>query len=355
MTGSLTAQVTLRRNEFQLDAELEVHNQGITALFGPSGSGKTTLLRALAGLENCSGKISIGNNVWQDERTCLPAHERRSGYVFQEASLFEHLSVRGNLDYAFTRASTANRLIAYADAVALLDLGSLLQRPAALLSGGERQRVAIARALLSNPAILLLDEPLASLDAARKRELLPFLEKLNSNINIPIIYVSHSPDEVARLADRLILMNAGRVTAAGAINEILTRFDLPIVLDSDAAVVIDATPGGYDSEFDLTALSFSGGTLWAPGNLERENKNVRVRVLARDVSLTLEQQSGTSILNILPATVTDLMTDTSAQTLVRLDVAGAPLMARITRKSATTLQLTTGKQVFAQIKTIALL
>jgi molybdate transport system ATP-binding protein len=355
MTTKLTARLKLSQDAFNLDVELEVHNQGITALFGPSGAGKTTLLRALAGLESCTGHISIGNQTWLNEHSCLPAHQRRSGYVFQEASLFDHLTVHGNLDYAFSRAASNNRLISYDDAVSLLDLGGLLQRPAAKLSGGERKRVAIARALLSNPAILLLDEPLASLDTARKAELLPFLEKLNDSINIPIIYVSHSPEEVARLAHQLILMDAGRITAAGPINEILTRFDLPIVLENDAAVVIDATPGYYDDEYDLTELIFVGGRLWAPGKLQHKNDKVRVRVLARDVSLTLEQQTDTSILNIIPATVTDLMADASAQTLVRLDVAGTPLMARITRKSAAALELKPGKQLYSQIKTIALL
>ena len=338
-----------------VDFTTRIKRGEVVVVIGPSGSGKTTLLRALAGLENCNGQITIGNETWLDKQTCLPAHQRRSGFVFQEPSLFAHLTVRGNLEYASSRANSGKELISFADAVTLLKLEGLMTRSAAKLSGGEQQRVAIARALLSNPAILLLDEPLASLDVSSKRELLPFLEKLGRHISVPIIYVSHIPDEVARLADRLILINAGTITAAGPINEILTRFDLPVVLDNDAAVVIDAIPGKHDTEFGLTELSFNGNTLWAPGKLAATGDSVRLRILARDVSLTLQQQSDTSILNILPATVTDLMIEASAQTLVRLDVGGAPLMARITRKSAAALELSVGKQVFAQIKTIALL
>ncbi|NOX92208.1 MAG: molybdenum ABC transporter ATP-binding protein [Gammaproteobacteria bacterium] len=359
---TIEAQLYLKRDHFTLDATFCVPSQGITALFGPSGCGKTTLLRAIAGLEKeTRGRFVIGDTVWQDETHCLPVHQRELGYVFQEASLFEHLSVRQNLEYGLKRLPAEKRRFDFDQAVTLLDLSTLLPRQTARLSGGERQRVAIARALLSSPQLLLMDEPLAALDQQRKREILPFFARLHSELDIPILYVSHAADEVARLADYLVLLDDGRVQASGPIAEMLTRADLPLAHDHDAAAIIEAS--GYDASFNLARLTFPGGQFSVPhpgpDSELAMGKNIRLRVLARDVSLTLEQQTGTSILNIVPVTVTALNEENvmqpGAQLLVQLNANGVPLLARITRKSAVALALEPGKPVFAQIKAIALL
>ncbi|HHI92606.1 MAG TPA: molybdenum ABC transporter ATP-binding protein [Gammaproteobacteria bacterium] len=361
---TIEAQLHLTRDDFTLDATFCVPSHGITALFGPSGCGKTTLLRTIAGLEKeARGRFVIGDTVWQDEARCLPTYQRELGYVFQEASLFEHLSVRQNLEYGFKRLPKKKQRFDLDQAVTLLDLTALLPRQPARLSGGERQRVAIARALLSNPQLLLMDEPLAALDQQRKQEILPFFARLHSELDIPILYVSHATDEVARLADYLLLLNDGRVQASGPIADMLTRADLPLAHDHDAAAIIDATVSGHETQFSLARLTFPGGQFSVPyagrSNGLPVGQRVRLRVLARDVSLTLEQQTGTSILNIVPVTVTALDEENTpqsrAQLLAQLDANGVPLLARITRKSAVALALEPGKPVFAQIKAIALL
>lgn len=355
MTSRISARLQLSREAFSLNAEIDIPAKGITVLFGSSGAGKTTLLRAIAGLERCSGNICVAGEIWQDATRFLPPHERALGYVFQESSLFDHLSVRGNLEYGYKRVAPTDRLIEFSKAIELLGLENLLERRVTHLSGGERKRAAIARALLCSPKLLLMDEPLASLDQQHKRELMPFLENLHDQLSIPIIYVSHSPDEVARLADHLVLMERGKVLAAGPVNEILTRFDLPIAHDFDASAIIETRPGDYDPQFDLSALEFAGGSLLVPGKIQVTGPSMRVRVLARDVSLTLQHQSDTSILNIMAASVVEMSADDSARMLVKLDANGIILLARITRKSATALKLTPGMAVYAQIKTVALL
>lgn len=357
---TIQAQLHLARDNFTLDATFSVPARGITALFGPSGCGKTTLLRAIAGLEkNARGMFRIGETVWQNETTFLPTHQRALGYVFQEASLFSHLSVQQNLEYGFIRIPVEQQRIPFEQAIDLLGLEPLLSRNPTQLSGGERQRVAIARALLTSPQLLLMDEPLSALDHQRKQEILPFFERLHSELDIPILYVSHAPDEVARLADFLVLLDDGRVQASGPIAEMLTRADLPLAHDHDAGAIIEATVRNIDDEFHLAQLQFSGGQLSIPNQQLTVGDAVRVRILARDVSLTLQQQTGTSILNILPATVEELVEDhvsqTKAQLMVRLNAGGVPLLSRITRKSAETLALAPGKAVYAQIKAVSLL
>lgn len=355
MSSGLQIELRLIRGGFRLEAALDIPASGITALYGPSGAGKTTLLRAIAGLEEASGVVRVADEAWQDGRICLPAHRRSVGYVFQEPSLFAHLSVRENLQYGYKRIARAARQIEMAQVIDLLSLEPLLARGAHELSGGEQKRVAIGRALLCSPKLLLLDEPLASLDAQHRRELLPFLERTLAELNIPSIYVSHVTEEVARLADNLALMHAGRVVATGPVNSVLTDFDLALAHDYDASAVVGATPGEYDPEFDLTPLQFSGGTLMVPGRCDGDHKPVRVRILARDVSLTLQQQTDTSILNIVAATVVEVSSDDPASSLVKLNAGGAVLLARITRKSAVLLDIQPGKAIFAQIKTVALL
>ena len=353
---TIQAELHLARDNFTLDASFCVPARGITALFGPSGCGKTTLLRAIAGLEkNARGSFKVGDTVWQSDSIFLPTHQRALGYVFQEASLFTHLSVQQNLQYGFNRIPAEQQRIPFEQAVDLLGLESLLSRNPAQLSGGERQRVAIARALLTSPQLLLMDEPLAALDYQRKQEILPFFERLHSELDIPILYVSHAPDEVARLADYLVLLENGQVQASGPITEMLTRIDLPLAHEHDAAAVIDAIVISHDQEFHLSRLKTPGGQFSvARGELEI-GQQVRIRILARDVSLTLERQAGTSILNILPTTVESMTEETPSQILVRLKTNNVILLARVTHKSAHDLVLTPGKNVYAQVKAVALL
>ncbi|WP_354447140.1 molybdenum ABC transporter ATP-binding protein [Ottowia thiooxydans] len=347
---------------FTLDVDLELPGQGVTAFFGPSGCGKTTLLRAIAGLEHPDpGRVRVGGDTWQDDGAgiWLPTHKRPLGYVFQEASLFSHLSVQGNLDFGLKRVPTSERRIALDQAIELLGIGHLLYRRPAQLSGGERQRVAIARALASSPRLLLMDEPLAALDAARKTELLPYFERLQRELALPILYVSHSLDEVVRLAAHLVLLKSGRVLAAGSTGNLLTRLDLPFALGENASAVIEGELAGIDTDWGLLQVRFGGGMIQCVpvgGSRPRQvGESLRLRILARDVSLTLSPAPDTSILNVLPAVVKSLTEDGTSQTLVTLDSGGTTLLARVTRKSASMLQLAVGQRVFAQVKGVAIL
>jgi molybdate transport system ATP-binding protein len=352
---TIAARFHIDRGDFTLDVDLEVPDRGVTALFGPSGCGKTTLLRAIAGLESSrGGYLRVGDELWQDGRYFLAPHKRPLGYVFQEPSLFGHLTVRGNLEYGLRRTRGAARGISLDRAVELLGIARLLDRRPHQLSGGEQHRVAIARALAASPAMLLLDEPLAALDRARKQEILPYLESLHRMLDIPVLYVSHARDEVARLADHLVLLEAGRVQATGSVGELFSRLDLSLAYDADAESVIEAVVAGHDEEFGLTNLDFPGGRFAVARKNLPPGSTVRVQILARDVSLTLERQSNTSILNIFPAVVEQLAEEGPAQTLVRLDLAGTRLLARITRKSAEALQLVPGRQVYVQVKAVSL-
>jgi molybdate transport system ATP-binding protein len=353
---TIKAQFRVAYPAFVLDVDLELPGQGITAVFGRSGSGKTTLLRAIAGLEqSAKGRLEVDGEVWQDDKTFLLTHRRPLGYVFQEASLFAHLSVRGNLEYGMRRSANTDHS-SFDSIVALLGLEMALSRRPGSLSGGERQRVAIARALLTRPRLLLMDEPLASLDQTRKEEIMPYIEGLHEGLKIPILYVSHAPDEVARLADNLVVLEAGRVVGAGPLAGTLARLDLPIRLGDDAGVVLDAVIASRDAEWQLARVDFPGGSIWLPDRGMQPGRRVRVRVLARDVSITREKTVGTSILNILPASVSELGGDTHpALCLVRLDVGGVPLLARLSRRSVAALALAPGLSVWVQIKAAALI
>lgn len=354
MTG-IQARFLLSRAGFMLDVDLDLPGRGITALFGPSGSGKTTLLRCIAGLERApQGLLRVHGDIWQDERHWVPTHQRALGYVFQEASLFAHLTVMGNLRYGMQRVSEMQG-VSLAQAIELLGIGHLLDRRPDRLSGGERQRVAIARALAVSPRLLLMDEPLAALDQKRRQEILPYLERLQSELATPIVYVSHAIDEVARLADHLVLLEAGQVVASGATDALLTRLDLPLAHGDAASALLIATVLGHNPEDQLTSARFSGGLLSVPMQAASIGQSLRIRVQARDVSLTLEKQTGTSILNILPATVTALSPDSPGQVMVALDAAGCSLLARVTTRSAHTLGLAPGLALYAQIKGVAIL
>ena len=346
---------------FRLSVDLDLPARGVSVLSGPSGCGKTTCLRAIAGLLRAPGaRVVLHDEVWQDDSAggpCVfvPTHRRALGYVFQETRLFAHLDVQRNLDYGMKRVAPDARRVSLEQAVELLGIAPLLARRPDTLSGGERQRVGIARALATSPRLLLMDEPLASLDAARKHEILPYLERLQDELDIPVVYVSHAPDEVARLADHLVLMEAGRVVASGPAARLMTQLDLPLAHGDAAAAVIDAELTRHDAAYGLAQVVFPGGAFWLPHDGSRVGRRVRVRVQARDVSLTLQPQRGTSVLNILPATVLDLAADGPAQTMVALDVGGNRMLARVTRRSADLLGLVPGLRVHAQVKGVAIL
>lgn len=360
MTASpqIEARLRVTRGDFVLDAELSLPARGVVALFGESGSGKTTMLRAVAGLEaNPGGYLRVGDSVWQDGSQVVPVHRRALGYVFQESSLFTHLSVRGNVEFGRRRARPADGTPARAfdEIVELLGIGPLLGRNVGRLSGGERRRVAIARAVLPNPRLLLMDEPLTGLDMRARHEIMPFIERLVADLSIPVFYVSHAADEVARLADRLVLLDAGRIVATGPVNDMLTRLDLPLAHGEQAEALVEAVVAGHDDEFALTLLDFPGGRFCVPRKPLCIGAPVRLRILARDISLTLERQTDTSILNIFPATVEAISTENESQNLVRLDAGGVPLLSQVTRKSTVALGLAPGRTVYAQAKSIALL
>ncbi|ALM86794.1 molybdenum ABC transporter ATP-binding protein [Bordetella sp. N] len=369
------ARFLLRQAAFTLDVDLRLPGRGVTALFGQSGSGKTTCLRCLAGLAAPQeGYLSVNGEVWLDtrQRIDVPTHRRALGYVFQEASLFAHLKVRDNLRYGLKRVAPADRKVALDHAAALLGIDHLLDRMPAGLSGGERQRVGMARALLTSPRILLMDEPLAALDNARKQEILPYLERLHEELDIPIVYVSHAPEEVARLADHLVLLDQGKVLASGPIGQTLTRLDLPSALADDASVVIEGEVAAYDGEYRLLTVRVAGtgaggaGGGGSPGGspallrVVHEplpiGRRMRLVVRARDVSLTLTPPQDSSILNVLRVRVEDMAeTPEAAQIMVRLDADGTPMLARITRYSRDQLALAPGSQVWAQVKSVSLL
>ncbi|MDR3212312.1 MAG: molybdenum ABC transporter ATP-binding protein [Azoarcus sp.] len=344
---------------FTLDVDLNLPEKGVTALFGPSGSGKTTVLRCVAGLERAPGGfLKVADSIWQNDAhgVFLPIHARPLGLVFQEASLFPHLSVRKNLEYGMKRAGNA-RGEGFDAMLDLLGIRALLARDPEHLSGGERQRVAIARALLTRPRLLLLDEPLAALDVKKKQEILPYLEALREELNIPVLYVSHAPDEVARLADHLVLIQNGRVTASGALMATLARLDLGSAFTDDAGVVLETTVAAHEAD-GLVRLEFPGGRLYVTERDKPPGSRLRCRIHARDVSLALSAHNDTSILNVLPATVVAIAgADAPGHVLVQLQLAeGGPLLlARITERSRRALAIAPGMAVVAQVKSVALL
>lgn len=354
---SIAARFRVDYSGFNLDVELALPPTGVTALFGPSGSGKTTLLRCMAGLERArGGYLALGDEVWQDLTRFVPTHRRPIGYVSQDAALFPHLTVQGNLEFGLGRIAAAERRVSLEQAIGLLGIGHLLARKPERLSGGERQRVAIARALAVSPRLLLLDEPLAALDLARKREILPYLQQLHATLQIPVLYVTHSPDEVARLADHLVVLNQGRVLASGPVATVMSRLDLPASQEDDAGVVLEATVAGRDAEWHLLRAEVPGGSLWVQDNGVAIGRKLRLRVLARDVSLALSRADDVSFLNLLPATVRAIGAGGHpAARLAQIDIGGTLLLARLTARSVHALDLQPGKQVWAQLKSVAVI
>jgi molybdate transport system ATP-binding protein len=326
-------------------------------LFGRSGSGKTTVLRCIAGLERVAhASVRFNGEVWQDERQFLPTHQRPLGYVFQESSLFAHLDVRGNLEYGLRRVPAAQRRIGFDQAVRYMGLESLLTHRADQLSGGQRQRVAIARALLTSPQLLLMDEPLSSLDLVSRAEILPHLERLHDELSIPIVYVSHEIGEVMRIADHIALLEAGHIRAFGSIHEMLTRPDLPLAHLEEAGSIFDGLIAEHDPHYHLSYVGIAAGRLAISLRAAPIGQPVRVRIDARDVSLALEPPRHTSITNILPGRVMDVTEDRDpAQCLVRIDVGGRPLLARITQRSVAQLAIAPGLALYAQVKSVALM
>ena len=351
----IECKLNIQLEGFKLDAKFTIPDKGITVVFGPSGSGKTTLLRAIAGLEKSdTGFLKVGDSIWQSDHNFVPTHKRKIGYVFQNAALFDHLNVEGNLNYVIKRKTRLTK--DFIDSIyTLLDITPLINRSTVQLSGGEKQRVAIARALLTNPKILLLDEPLSALDLKRKNEILPYLDSLHSQLEIPILYVTHSQDETSRLADHLMLIEDGKIIGNGPINEMLTRFDLPLSHSGDAISIFDARVMSRDTDFNLMHLEFKGGQFIVPDNKLPIESLVRIRVAARDVSITKKKQTDTSILNIFPAVVEEMVPEGDAQVMVRLTLNGVTLLACLTRKSASSLKLDQGLSVFIQVKSVAIL
>jgi len=351
----------LRYSGFALDVDLQLPGRGVTALYGHSGSGKTTCLRCIAGLERADhGFIQVNDEVWQDSenKIFVAPHKRALGYVFQEASLFPHLSVLANLEFGLKRIPKPQRRVDMAHATELLGISHLLDRHPQHLSGGERQRVGMARALLTSPKLLLMDEPLAALDAQRKSEILPYLQRLHDELDIPVLYVSHSQDEVARLADHIVLLSNGKALASGPIGQTLARLDLPLAMGDDAGVVIEGRVSAYDADYQLLSLQLPDTTLniRVPHSPLDAGHALRCKVQARDVSLSLHNAGQSSILNRLPVTVvSEMNADNAAHVLIRLDAAGTPLLARITRYSRDQLNVHPGQQLWAQIKAVAVL
>jgi molybdate transport system ATP-binding protein len=357
--GRIRARFVVQHPGFRLDVDLDLPGRGVSALFGHSGSGKTSCLRCFAGLDHPQqGYLQVAGELWQDSTSghFLPAHRRAIGYVFQDANLFPHLSVRRNLEYGQRRIPAAQRQVALEQALELLGIGHLLERLPASLSGGERQRVGIARALLTSPRLLLMDEPLASLDLKRKLEVLPYLERLHQELEIPVLYVSHAPDEVARLADHLVLLDEGQVRASGPLKETLLRADLPFALEDDAEAVIDGRVAGHDAAYQLLELHLPGSEarLRLPHAALPVGHEVRVKIKARDVSLGLQRAEGSSLLNLLPVTVDDWRA-LDAQVLLTLRLGEQRLLARITRYSFDQLGIQAGQALWAQVKSVSLL
>jgi molybdate transport system ATP-binding protein len=353
---SIEARFRIDRGGFVLDVDLSLPGRGVTVLFGRSGSGKTTLLRCVAGLERApGGRLSVEGVAWQDDAQFLPVHRRPIGYVFQEANLFPHLDAAANMRYGLKRTPPAERRVAWDEVVALMGIGHLLDRLPDALSGGERQRVALARALLASPRLLLMDEPLSALDHARKQEILPYLERLNLELDIPVLYVTHSRDEAARLADHVVFMADGRIERVETLHEAIARPDSPLFDEEGPASVLEGELG-VRAEHGLLPFVTPAVRLWLVGGAGRRPGAARLRILARDVALALDPPGRVSVLNQLAATIERIVPGRDGRVTVVCRLAdGQTLLAEVTQWSADTLGLRAGSPVFALIKSVALM
>lgn len=353
---SLCINLTLQREHFSLSLNTKLPEKNFSAIYGHSGAGKTTLLRWIAGLErDAEGVLSFNQQVWQEKKFFLPTQQRQISYVFQDARLFPHLSVRGNLEYAFRRRFN-NSGPSIERVCEWFELGSMLDSDSKNLSGGEQQRVALARALLSSPQLILMDEPLGSLDRQSKERILVHLENLHLNFSTPIIYVSHDIEEVSRLADHLLILDGGRISAEGPLIELSSQQNLQINHEEQAASIIEAKVFNHDEKYHLSELKIDDDlSLFITSIKTSIGSCVRVRIPARDVSITIEACNNSSILNILPATIDAIEETSNARALIRIKVSNQFLLVRLTRKSVDRLKLEKGKKVYAQIKTVALL
>jgi molybdate transport system ATP-binding protein len=357
-------QVKLSRAAFQMDVNVQLPAQGISAIFGVSGSGKTSLLRVVAGLEtNQEGRIQVGAHIWQDtqQKICLPTWQRPLGYVFQESSLLPHLDVQQNLNFGLKRALKSsggtqfNAAKSLKVSIELLGIEALLQRMPDQLSGGERQRVAIARAIAMQPQLLLMDEPLASLDAARRQEIFPWLARLRDELKMPMLYVTHSAEELTRLADHLVVLDNGKVKAQGPVSAMLTQVVAPVVVGEDAGTLITGHIGAVDVKWHLSRVDFAGGCVWMRDAGLSVGKAVRIRILARDVSLATSEPQNTSIQNQLRGSIQSITPDAHpSQAMVVLKCGAEEVLARVTQRAVDELALKVGTPVWAQVKSVAL-
>ncbi|HRI86641.1 MAG TPA: molybdenum ABC transporter ATP-binding protein [Candidatus Hydrogenedentes bacterium] len=347
---------------FTLDAEFTIPNRGVTGIFGPSGAGKSTLLRCIAGLTRARiATLTVGDETWQDEsrRVFMPVHQRSLGYVFQEASLFPHLSVRENILFGFKRIPAAQRAISMDQAIAWTGIGAMLDRMPTGLSGGERQRVAIARALLASPKLLLMDEPLASLDEPSRAELMPYLEGLHRDLSIPLLLVSHSLREIARLADTLLVLRGGHVTECGPLQSLLPRvYTESGAVHEDAFAVLDATVARHDAPYHLTELQTVFGPMWAGEVSAVSGENVRIQIAARDVSIGKAVEAQSSIVNQFQVRIASHTARPPGNVIVALVPVqapeAAPLLSLITRRSWDQMALEIGMTVFARVKGVSI-
>jgi len=355
----LAANLYLQRDAFTLDVDFVVPPGGVCTLSGPSGSGKTTILRCLAGLERpARGSITLAGETWFDsgDGRDLAPHQRGVGYVTQVAYLFPHLPVRENLRFGLRRLRGRPPIVTLEEIVAPLGLEALLDREVTYLSGGERQRVAIGRALLASPRLLLLDEPVSALDFAARAEVLAALERVLDKLPIPCVYVSHDLREAARLADRMIWLDSGRIMARGAVQDVLSDPRLPFAQEEEAESLLVGRVRSVDADEGLACVDFPGGELWIAAEEFGPGAEARVQIRARDVSLALERPRAISVLNILEARITSLAAAEreASQLLVGLDVGGSALLSRVTRRSAVELGLHEGQRVFALVKSAAI-
>lgn len=353
----LALKVCLQRADFELSVDLTLPGRGVTVLFGPSGSGKTSLLRCLAGLEEqAQGSVRVGDEVWLDTPCNVrwPTHRRALGYVFQEASLFDHLNVRRNLEFGLRRQSSPDGRERLDQAIDLLGLATLLERQPGELSGGERQRVAMARALATQPRVLLFDEPLTALDPARRAEVMPWLLKLREHLSIPMVYVTHSVDELTRLGDHLVVLDRGRVHAQGPLAATLVQLTAPWLPDHEQGVVLSGHVGQIDPQWHLARIDLAGTPIWVSDSGLALGQQVRLRLLARDISIVTTEPTRTSIQNHWPVRIVRVSElSHPSQRLVHLEHPAGPLLARITHRAWEHLQLQVGQAVWAQVKSVA--